>query len=92
MSRKEGYSRKGLFGEIKHYDANGRKVGEDVMMIPTDDEHFIVNVDVHVSRQFLGWVFSLGEDIKIVGPDDVVKQMQKEIERLIKQYTINEQI
>lgn len=62
------------------------------MMIPTDDEHFIVNVDVHVSRQFLGWVFSLGEDIKIVGPDDVVKQMQKEIERLIKQYTINEQI
>jgi len=51
-----------------------------------------VNVDVHVSRQFLGWVFSLGEDIKIVGPDDVVKQMQKEIERLIKQYTINEQI
>ena len=28
MSRKEGYSRKGLFGEIKHYDANGRKVGE----------------------------------------------------------------
>lgn len=51
-----------------------------------------MNVDVHVSRQFLGWVFSLGEDIKIVGPDDVVKQMQKEIERLIKQYTINEQI
>ena len=28
MSKKEGYSRKGLFGEIKHYDANGRKVGE----------------------------------------------------------------
>ena len=68
------------------------RFGKDVMMIPTDDEHFIVNVDVHVSRQFLGWVFSLGEDIKIVGPDDVVKQMQKEIERLIKQYTINEQI
>ena len=68
------------------------RFGKDVMMIPTDDEHFIVNVDVDVSRQFLGWVFSLGEDIKIVGPDDVVKQMQKEIERLIKQYTINEQI
>lgn len=28
MSKKEGYSRKGLFGEIKHYDANGRKIGE----------------------------------------------------------------
>ena len=28
MSRKEGYSRKGFFGEIKHYDANGHKIGE----------------------------------------------------------------
>lgn len=56
------------------------------MMIPTDDEHFTVNVDVHVSRQFLGWVFSLGEDVKIVGPDDVVKQMKMEINRLTLQY------
>lgn len=28
MSKKEGYSRRGFFGEIKHYDANGRKIGE----------------------------------------------------------------
>ena len=45
-----------------------------------------MNVDVHVSRQFLGWVFSLGEDIKIVGPDEVVEQMRREIERLGKVY------
>ena len=25
---KNGYSRKGFFGEIIHYDARGRKVGE----------------------------------------------------------------
>ena len=25
---KEGYSRKGFFGETIHYDANGRKIGE----------------------------------------------------------------
>lgn len=62
------------------------RFGKDVMLIPADDESFTVNVDVHVSRQFLGWVFSLGKDIKIVGPDEVVKQMKMEIERLIKQY------
>jgi len=28
MSSKKGYSRRGLFGEIIHYDANGRKIGE----------------------------------------------------------------
>ena len=26
--RKEGYSRPGLFGTMKHYDANGNKIGE----------------------------------------------------------------
>ena len=41
---------------------------------------------MHVSRQFLGWVFSLGEDIKIVGPDEVVDEMKKEINRIINQY------
>ena len=63
------------------------RFGKNVMLIPTDDEHFTVNVDVHVSRQFLGWVFSLGEDIKIVGPDDVVEQMRSEIKRLIEHYS-----
>ena len=28
MSKKEGYSRPGLFGGINHYDANGHKIGE----------------------------------------------------------------
>ena len=26
--KKEGYSRPGLFGTMKHYDANGNKIGE----------------------------------------------------------------
>lgn len=62
------------------------RFGKDVMLIPADAEHFTVNVDVHVSRQFLGWVFSLGEDIQIVGPDEVVEQMKMEIENHIHQY------
>ena len=64
------------------------RFGKDVMMIPVDGEHFTVNVDVHVSRQFLGWIFSLGEGIKIIGPEEVVKQMQTEGERLMRQYQL----
>ena len=63
------------------------RFGKDVMMLPADEDHFTVNVDVHVSRQFLGWVFSLGDGIKIVGPDDVVEQMRIEIKRLTEQYS-----
>ena len=64
------------------------RFGKDVMMIPADEEHFTVNVDVRVSRQFLGWVFSLGENIKIAGPEEVVEQMRDEIVRLKGQYMV----
>lgn len=62
------------------------RFGKNVMMIPEDEAHFTVNVDVHVSKQFLGWIISLGEGVKIISPDEVVDQMKKEIERLARQY------
>ena len=62
------------------------RFGKDVMMIPEDENHFTVNVDVRVSNQFLGWVFSLGEGVKIVSPEEVLERMNREITRLIRQY------
>ena len=62
------------------------RFGKDIMMVPVDKEHFSVKVQVHVSRQFLGWVISLGEGIKIIGPDEVAGQMKQEIKRLVEQY------
>lgn len=64
------------------------RFGKDIMMIPIHEQYFTVNVDVHVSRQFLGWVFSLGEKIKLLGPDEVVEEMKAEIRRLNQQYQI----
>lgn len=62
------------------------RFGKDVMMIPADGDCFTVNVTVMVSRQFLGWIFSLGEKVKILGPDEVTEQMREEGERLLRQY------
>ena len=62
------------------------RFGKDVTMIPEDEDHFTVHVEVRVSKQFLGWVFSLGENVKIIGPENVVEQMRKEAVRLVKQY------
>ena len=62
------------------------RFGKLVTMIPEDEEHFTVNLTVKTSRQFLGWVFSLGEQVKILGPEEVVQQMKKEGERLLRQY------
>ena len=62
------------------------RFGKDIMMIPKEEKYFTVNVDVHISNQFLGWVFSLGDGVKIISPDEVVEQMKQEVERLQKQY------
>ena len=62
------------------------RFGKDVMLIPADKEHFTVKVDVHVSSQFLAWIISLGDGVKILGPGEVTAMMKEEIRRLGKQY------
>lgn len=62
------------------------RFGKDVMMIPSGEDHFTVNVDVRVSRQFLGWVFSLGEQVEILSPEEVRTAMKEEIQKHMRQY------
>ena len=62
------------------------RFGKDLIMVPVDADHFTVHVDVRVSGPFFGWIISLGNGVKIVGPDEVVDQMRKEIGRLNDQY------
>lgn len=57
------------------------RFGKDISIMRKDDEHFSVNVKVAVSRQFLFWIMALGEEVKIVGPESVLKQVDGEIER-----------
>ena len=40
MNKKEGYSRRGLFGENKHYDAKGHKTGHSNRGIFGDWNHY----------------------------------------------------
>lgn len=62
------------------------RFGKAVMMIPVDEEHFIVHVNVAVTRLFLGWIFALGDSARIVGPEHVTKQISEEIRALSERY------
>ena len=64
------------------------RFGKDVSMVPVDDNHFSISVDVVVSQQFFGWVFALGKGVKIIGPESVVQQVNQEIKRLVEQYNM----
>ena len=62
------------------------RFGRDVMIVPAGEEYFRVNVRVSVSNQFFGWVFGLGSDIRILGPENVVDRMKDEIRKIEKLY------
>ncbi len=62
------------------------RFGTDIMMIPHDAEHFHVTVNVSFSMQFIGWVTSVSEGVKVIGPDEAVEQMKETIANLAKAY------
>lgn len=62
------------------------RFGKDVSMVRLDEKHFVLNVDVSVSRQFLAWIIGLGEGVTLIGPKYVVDMMKDEIDRLTYQY------
>lgn len=71
--------------KIKHYRVDKmmyisieeeKRSGKDISFQPIDDEHSELHVDVNVGPQFFGWIFSLGKDVKVTGPSEVVEQMK----------------
>ncbi len=42
-----------------------------------NENHFLVRVNVNISEQFFGWLFALGDKVKIVSPEEVVKKFKK---------------
>lgn len=62
------------------------RFGTEVDIIKRAEDNFTVRVNVQISPQFLGWVFSLGESIKIISPDSVIERMKDEITRILRLY------
>lgn len=60
--------------------------GKEIMMIPSGKEHFNINVDVKVSDQFYGWVFALGDNVKILKPEIVVDGMKEALRKRVEMY------
>ena len=62
------------------------RFGKDTIIRKKDEEHFVAQVNVAVSRQFLGWIVAIGDGIRITGPDNVVSMIREEAERLKETY------
>ena len=62
------------------------RFGKEIAVVPSDDTHFIVQVNVAVSPQFLSWVAGFGKEAKIVSPDRVIDSMKQLAQELVSLY------
>lgn len=62
------------------------RFGKDIIIAPVDEDHFRTTVTVAVSKQFFGWIMGIDGDVRVVAPDNVVKQIKAEIERQAERY------
>ncbi|MBP3579067.1 MAG: WYL domain-containing protein [Lachnospiraceae bacterium] len=63
------------------------RFGKDIAIHPAEGENRSrIAVDIAVSKQFFGWIASLGRWVKIEGPEDVVAEMKEFAEKLAAVY------
>ncbi len=63
------------------------RFGKNIAIIPTEEEGWSETyVKVAISDQFFGWIFSLGNNVKLAGPDDVVDRFRTELDSMIDMY------
>ena len=63
------------------------RFGKDISIHPADKEGWAETyVDVALSDQFLGWIFSLGTSVRIVSPAEVVERFAEEIRSMARIY------
>lgn len=55
--------------------------GEDTKMIRHDDNTCIATVQIQKSPTFWGWLFTLGDQMKILAPEPLIKDWKEQIEK-----------
>ena len=61
------------------------RFGEDVQTRKADCAHFIAVVEVSVSPTFFAWVFTYGDQIEILSPQEVRQEYRNRLEAVLNQ-------
>lgn len=65
------------------------RFGQDVMLIPKDQEHFSMQAHIRVSAQFFGWLAGLGTGAVIVSPDNIRREYIAFLKKTLMNYGEN---
>lgn len=62
------------------------RFGQDIWMVPKNQEEFQAKVTVSISPQFFGWVTGIGSKMKIAGPKEVQEAYREYIKNILNLY------
>ena len=62
------------------------RFGQDTMLIPDGEDHFVFTVEVAVSPLFLSWVMGFGDKAQILYPQSVIDECKKMARQVLEQY------
>lgn len=73
------------FGE-KLVNAVIDKFGTDIIMIPSGDGKFTVNVKIKTGAAFYGWLFQFGNEAEILAPENIRSEFRNMLDNVKNQY------
>lgn len=50
---------------------------DEVTVLPQSENRSLVRFEVNLNPQFIGWIFSLGDKVKIIGPESAVRKTKE---------------
>ncbi len=53
------------------------RFGKEITVVQSDDEHFVINVSVAVSPQFLSWIAGFGNEARVLSPEGVIDRVRQ---------------
>ena len=62
------------------------RFGQDVMLIPKDENHFSMQAQIKVGTQFFGWLAGLGSGAVIVSPDNIRREYVAFLKKTLRNY------
>lgn len=64
------------------------RFGKVITIVPIDEKNSYTQVDVATSPQFLAWILSLGDEVKVTGSDAVAEEMIEYVREFQDRYNI----
>ena len=59
------------------------RFGQEAMLIPDGKDHFTLTVDAVVSPQFYGWLFGLGDGVRLTAPEWAVEEYRGMLQKAL---------